>query len=367
MVFENAAIQTMIMLFKNNKRNDDYKFEYSKLNGDKLQLESVLNLLDNIKTENTIYLEPLVKRENLLNKPLTFNSDINDELLNKIKAKHNFYLREKADKKKNLKSEIANGIHHHHDIVNKDRKEILNNKFAVGTGIFVLNSEELNTLKLTEKEIEIIKPQFSSKQVSKYYTNSQNEDWVIYTRSDINKEDKLTKEIPINNYPNIKNHLNKFKSVITSDFAPYGLHRAREQYFFEGEKIAVLRKCSKEPIFSYSNFDCYLPAAFYIIQSDRINLKYLTGLLNSKLVAFWLRKRGKMQGNTYQLDKEPLLEIPIYEANITEQENIETLVDQIITAKQQNQDTKALEVQIDQMVYKLYELKDEEIKIVEGE
>jgi hypothetical protein len=88
------------------------------------------------------------------------------------------------------------------------------------------------------------------------------------------------------------------------------------------------------------------------------NLKYLTGLLNSKLVAFWLRKKGKMQGNAYQLDKEPLLEIPIYEANITEQENIATLVDQIIAAKQQNQDTKALEAQIDQMIYKLYELTD---------
>lgn len=35
--------------------------------------------------------------------------------------------------------------------------------------------------------------------------------------------------------------------------------------------------------------------------------------------------------------------------------------------KQQNQDTTALEKEIDQLVYQLYKLTDEEIKIVEGE
>ena len=40
-------------------------------------------------------------------------------------------------------------------------------------------------------------------------------------------------------------------------------------------------------------------------------MKYLTALLNSSLVKFWLRYKGKMQGNNYQIDKEPLLGIPI--------------------------------------------------------
>ena len=53
--------------------------------------------------------------------------------------------------------------------------------------------------------------------------------------------------------------------------------------------------------------------AFNIIKSDRFDLKYLTALLNSKLIAFWLRFKGKMQGNNYQIDKEPLVNIPIIE------------------------------------------------------
>ena len=44
------------------------------------------------------------------------------------------------------------------------------------------------------------------------------------------------------------------------------------------------------------------------------------------------------------------------------------LVDQILTAKQKDPDadTSALERQIDQMVYKLYDLTNEEIDIIEG-
>ena len=36
-------------------------------------------------------------------------------------------------------------------------------------------------------------------------------------------------------------------------------------------------------------------------KSDRINLKYLTALLNSKLVTFWLKYKGKIQGDNYQV------------------------------------------------------------------
>ena len=45
---------------------------------------------------------------------------------------------------------------------------------------------------------------------------------------------------------------------------------------------------------------------------------------------------------------------------------IEVLVDKILTAKEQNQDTAELEKQIDVLVYQLYGLTEEDIKIVEG-
>jgi len=73
--------------------------------------------------------------------------------------------------------------------------------------------------------------------------------------------------------------------------------------FFIGEKIAALRKSAGHPQFSYSDFDCYLSATFYVIQTARANLKYLTGLLNSSLIEFWLSNRGKLQGENFNLIK----------------------------------------------------------------
>jgi adenine-specific DNA-methyltransferase len=366
MIFENASIQTMIILFKNTKNIDNYTFEHRKLEGDKLDLQDVLNLLEGTKTEKSVLLTPIITKSKLLDKPLTFNTDEYSELLNKIKAKQNFFLYEKPNKKLNLQSELGQGIVAPQDFVNKDTAEKLKGDISIGDGIFVLSNGEFVAKKFLPIEKEIIKPYFTTDQLQKYFGNSKNTNWIIYTKSDINKPDKKTKKAPIENFPNIKKHLDKFKSVITSDFGPYGLHRAREQYFFEGEKIIVRRKCPKEPIFTYTNFDCYVSQTFFIIKSNRINLKYLTGLLNSKLIAFWLRKKGKMQGNNYQLDKEPLLEIPIFKPDYNEAIEIAKLVDKIISFKQQGEDTTELENQIDQLVYQLYGLTEEEIAIIEN-
>lgn len=176
----------------------------------------------------------------------------------------------------------------------------------------------------------------------------------------------------MDNYPNLKKHLDRFKEVITSDNKPYGLHRARDERFFIGSpRIIALRKCAKEPIFSYVDFDCYVSATFYIIKTDRFDSRFLTGLLNSSLVRFWLRHKGKMQGNNYQIDKEPLMNIPlikITESNQATADKIIALVEEILEVKEQNPkaDTSAQEREIDNLVYTLYSLTPEEIAIIEG-
>ena len=169
-------------------------------------------------------------------------------------------------------------------------------------------------------------------------------------------------------YPRLKQHLDNVKKAITSDNKPYGLHRAREERFFKGEKIISLRKCVGSPCFAYCDFDCYVPAMYYVIQSNRWNMRYLTGVLNSKLVAFWLRKRGKMQGENYQVDKEPLMNIPLPAATIDEQNIIAECVSSIIESKKSDSFTEisALESKIDNLVYQLYGLTEEDINIVEG-
>ncbi len=59
------------------------------------------------------------------------------------------------------------------------------------------------------------------------------------------------------------------------------------------------------------------------------------------------------------------MKIPLHRTSKNEQQPFIALVDKILTAKQQGQDTHTLESQINQMVYKLYDLTDNEIKIIE--
>lgn len=170
----------------------------------------------------------------------------------------------------------------------------------------------------------------------------------------------------MNDYPNIKSHLDRFYDVLTSDNKPYGLHRCRKQSFFQGEKIISLRKCVNKPCFSYSNFDCYVTQTFFSLKSTRWNLKFLTGVLNSKLIAFWLKNRGKMQGANYQVDKEPLLHIPLPNPKV-EQAPIIEIVNVILDKlrKSHDSDISKEEAEIDTLVYQIYGLTEEEISVIE--
>ena len=74
------------------------------------------------------------------------------------------------------------------------------------------------------------------------------------------------------------------------------------------------------------------------------------------------------EGKQPQIRLGDLKKLPIQLADIEMQEKIETLVDQILIKKTKDNsaDTSDLESQIDQLVYQLYGLAEEEIKIVEG-
>jgi adenine-specific DNA-methyltransferase len=74
-----------------------------------------------------------------------------------------------------------------------------------------------------------------------------------------------------------------------------------------------------------------------------------------------------MQGDNFQLDKEPLLEIPIKNTNKSIQKSIIELVNEIILSKEIDIEAKtdSLEQQIDLLVYKLYELSYEEVLLIE--
>ena len=316
-VFETAGIQTMILIAKQVKNSSKYYCNYSKIINKNIEKKDLNSFLYKKEDKRFSIFESSVNPKELIDENITFLESRIFKILDKIEANKNFDL----DKNQ----EVAQGIVTPNDTVNKNSLEILGNEYKLNEGIFNLTTKEKEDLNFETKELEFIKPLYTSKEVNRYYTLKNNENWVIYTDSSFKDKSKIEQ------FPNLQKHLDKFVSVITSDNKPYGIHRARNEYFFKGEKILALRKCVGKPLFSYADFDTYVNQAFYVIKSERINLKYLTALLNSKLVSFWLKYKGKMQGDNYQVDKEPILNIPI--KKIEDTKPFEILVDYIIFLK----------------------------------
>jgi hypothetical protein len=221
----------------------------------------------------------------------------------------------------------------------------------------VLSEKELNSLNLTIDELKLIKPYYTTDELDRYYKSKKNKYFIIYTDS------TFKNPMTIRPYKNLKNHLDKFVDIITSDNKPYGLHRSRDENFFNNEKIISLRKCSNRPIFTYVDEPSYVSATFFVIKTKRINMKYLTVILNSRLIMFWLRYRGQMQGNNYQVDKNPLLSLPIY--YLKEKEltflNIMQLLKPVVQASNyifesipNSHISEAFEEVIDALVFELY-------------
>ena len=294
-IFESANIQTMIYIMKASTDNLNYTFPYSKLLDKKLDSKEVKLFLEKQKDNRFEFYDVAIDKNELYDRFIQFNKKEVDTVLNAITEKGMFYFNP---------NEVKCGIIAPQDNVNRDSLSTLGSSFSLGDGIFNLTDKEHSNLDLTPKEEELVKPFYTSRELKKYVGIPVNKSWIIYTSS------KFKDRNSMDEYPTLKSHLDKFQSVITSSNKPYGLHRAREERFFNGEKILSLRKCTK-PTFTFTDFPTYVSQSYYVIQTNRLNLKFLTCLLNSKLIEFWLRYNGKMQGSNFQIDKQPLLEIPI--------------------------------------------------------
>lgn len=98
-----------------------------------------------------------------------------------------------------------------------------------------------------------------------------------------------------------------------------------------------------------------------------IDLRYILALLNSTLLNFRYKSIGKQTGSgVYEYFENQVSKIPIPEIDAKSQKPFIDKVDKILELKKSGGDTTELEREIDDMVYALYGLTDDEIAIVEG-
>jgi hypothetical protein len=122
---------------------------------------------------------------------------------------------------------------------------------------------------------------------------------------------------------------------------------------------------------AFDNDGWYCLKSGLIIQlpeKTEISYSYLLALLNSTLMDYLYKdlvnedNRVFPEVKTIQLFKLPII-IPDFEVKT----KIENFVQNIIVAKKQGQDTLALEQQVDELVYGLYGITEEERMVIEGE
>jgi hypothetical protein len=145
----------------------------------------------------------------------------------------------------------------------------------------------------------------------------------------------------------------------------------RDRAIFESSTKILSRQTSDRLIATLDTDRFYTRNSIHnlIIATTDTDIKYILGLFNSRLLNFIYQKTTEEIGKVLpQVHIADLKELPIPKPDKDQQMPIIQLVDRILAAKKRNPeaDTSALEREIDQLVYKLYGLTEEEIKIVEG-
>ncbi|GAA9984837.1 class I SAM-dependent DNA methyltransferase [Helicobacter pylori] len=262
--------------------------------------------------------------------------------------------------------------------------------YGIKTGAneaFIIPTEKreeiLNACKTQEerKRTEaLIKPILRGKDIKRYSYEWAGE-WVINTHNGYTSA--LKSKIPpvdIEKYPTLKSHLDShFDTIATrSDQGdtPYHLRNCAYLEDFEKEKI-VYGEIVQEPRFYLDNGECelgyfYAEATSFILTGE--HLRYLLGMLHSKLITFAFKTfyaGGGLGESGYRYKKAFIERLPIPQITPKNQElarKITACAEAILALKEKDPkaNTQRSEKEIDALVYQLYNLTAEEIKIIEN-
>lgn len=182
-------------------------------------------------------------------------------------------------------------------------------------------------------------------------------------------------------YSSLYNHLlshkeklsNRNKAETGIRYEWYCLQRWGANYYqeFEKEKIGWQR-VTQEPSFILENERVLLDSMAFMVGNSKNELKYLLGFLNSSLIFYYFKNIGHLYSDKgFLLSNQYVEKFPIPKINSKNEKlanELISLVDEILVLKEQdkNADTKTQEDKINSIVYKLYNLTEEEIKIIEN-
>ena len=237
---------------------------------------------------------------------------------------------------------------------------------------FIISNEKRDRLIAEDyKNSRVIKNMLQGRNIRKWYYNESEEN-LIFTRrgTDIEK------------FPAIKNHLYAFyknlKPKTLNDNAE-GRKPGNYKWFeildntayyleFEKPEKIIWGLTADKWAYTLDTEQHYLPSNAYILTSKNIPIRFILGLLNSKLLHYYFGFIGVMTaGGAYTLKAATIESLPLAVGTKEQQEEIALKVESILNAKTKDKQAavSSTESEIDRLVYDLYGLSEEDIKIVE--
>lgn len=247
--------------------------------------------------------------------------------------------------------------------------------YGIKTGYntaFVIDEDTKTQLIEEDKSsAELIKPFLAGRDIKRYQVPQTNNYLILVKNGQTNE--KRGKDEPwewfSKTYSAVARYLSQFedKAKARYDQGEYWWELRACAYYNEFEKPKIMLP----DISLRGNFALdvdggkYLANTAYMIGSDKT---FLLGVLSSSVVYFFYRNiSSSYRGGYLRFIYQYLEQIPIVEIDKEFEKTITEKVIQILALKKENPeaDTSKLEADIDQMVYELYGLTDEEIAIVE--
>ncbi|MGI7088480.1 Eco57I restriction-modification methylase domain-containing protein [Campylobacter coli] len=348
-VFDSATVDTSILCFEKSKSKDN-KFKYLALSNE---------ILKTCAYDIGLYKDYAEFSQNSLSKESFTFSDENTSALKAKIERIGTPLKEWQGL--NIYRGILTGYNEAFIITTEKRNEILANCKD--------EAEKERTAKLIHKMLR-------GRDIKRYSYEWAGL-WVINTHNGYkNQNGEKVEAINIKHYPSLKKHFDEFYPQLEKradkGLTPYNLRNCAYIEEFEKEKIVYSEIVRKPQFYLDVNLNFYAEATSFILTGE--NLKYLIAFLNNDFVAFIFKTfyaGGNLGENGFRYKKAFLEKLPIPKINSKNQKlanELVNLVDEILKAKEQdkNANTQELENKINSLVYKLYNLTEEEIKIIEG-
>ncbi len=231
---------------------------------------------------------------------------------------------------------------------------------------FIISSEKKNALIAADpKSAELIRPILRGRDVKRYsYTFADL--WLITTHNGI--KSKNIPPVHVEDYPAIRKHLDEYYPQLAKRAdrgnTPYNLRNCIYMNEFFKHKI-IWGNLALSAQFTWAEEGYFINAPSSMIVPGN---KYLLAVLNSKLADWYIRQLGVTRNGGYFEYKPMFVEqLPVPMLDEKAQIPYIRLVDKILEEKRALNDTQLLESEINQRVYALYHLSEEEIRYIESQ